>query len=57
MFASEKEWKSALLQEIDADQLPVCYGGAISDPIGDPKSPIKVGLCHIKLIILLKLFI
>lgn len=41
MFASEKEWKSALLQEIDADQLPVCYGGAITDPIGDPKSPIK----------------
>ena len=31
------EWKSALLEEIDADQLPVIYGGTMTGPDGDPR--------------------
>merc|ERR1712136_575835 len=33
----ENEWKPALLEYIDADQLPVHYGGTMTDPDGDPK--------------------
>ena len=29
-------WKPALLAEIDADQLPACYGGTMVDPDGNP---------------------
>lgn len=28
------EWENALLQEIDADQLPISYGGTKADPDG-----------------------
>ena len=28
------EWESALLEEIDADQLPFNYGGTLNDPNG-----------------------
>jgi hypothetical protein len=42
MFASEKEWQAALLQEIDADQLPLFYGGTLTDPDGNGKCPSKV---------------
>lgn len=31
-----KEWTKALLAEIDADQLPACYGGTMTDPDGNP---------------------
>ena len=32
------EWKAALLEEIEADQLPVIYGGTLTDPKdGDPR--------------------
>lgn len=37
-----KQWTSALLEEIDADQLPAFYGGTLTDPDGDPKCPSKV---------------
>jgi len=33
----ENEWKAALLEHIDADQLPVHYGGTMTDVNGDPK--------------------
>jgi hypothetical protein len=43
IFGSNKEeWTAALLEEIDADQLPVHYGGTMVDPDGDPKCPSKV---------------
>jgi hypothetical protein len=39
----KNEWKSALLKDIDADQLPAHYGGTLTDPAtGDPKCPHKV---------------
>ncbi len=37
-----EEWKSALLEEIDADQLPVHYGGTQTDPDGNPMCLTKV---------------
>lgn len=36
------EWVPALLEEIDADQLPGYYGGTMTDPDGDPLCPSKV---------------
>jgi hypothetical protein len=43
VFGSNKaEWTAALLEEIDADQLPAFYGGTMTDPDGDPKCPSKV---------------
>ena len=38
------EWTAALLEEIDADQLPAHYGGKLTDPDGDPKCPSKVSI-------------
>ena len=35
------EWTAALLEDIDADQLPVHYGGTMTDPDGNPKCPSK----------------
>jgi hypothetical protein len=32
-----EKWKAALLEEIEADQLPVIYGGTMTDPSGDPR--------------------
>lgn len=44
IFGSDRqEWEKALLEEIDADQLPQHYGGTMADPDGDPKCPSKVG--------------
>ena len=40
--SNRKEWTTALLEEIDADQLPAFYGGTMVDPDGDPKCPSKV---------------
>ena len=34
---NQDEWKAALLEEIDANQLPVEYGGSVTDPGGVPK--------------------
>jgi len=43
IFGSNKdEWSKAMLEEIDADQLPVHYGGTKTDPNGDPRCPSKV---------------
>ncbi|KAI9561274.1 hypothetical protein GHT06_012230 [Daphnia sinensis] len=33
----KNEWLPALLEEIDADQLPAYYGGTMTDPDGDPR--------------------
>lgn len=38
----KKEWSTALLEDIDASQLPAYYGGTMTDPDGDPKCPSKV---------------
>ena len=37
------EYKSVLLEDIDAEQLPACYGGTLVDPDGDTRCPSKVG--------------
>ena len=43
IFGSDpKVWKAALLQEIDANQLPVHYGGSATDPDGNPMCLSKV---------------
>lgn len=40
IFGSNKnEWSAALLEEIDADQLPEHYGGTLKSTDGDPKCP------------------
>jgi hypothetical protein len=41
-------WKQALLKEIDADQLPVHWGGTRTDPDGDPfcKSQVKASVVN-----------
>ncbi|EFX85364.1 hypothetical protein DAPPUDRAFT_222617 [Daphnia pulex] len=43
-----KQWKAALLTEIDAEELPACYGGKKTDPDGNPNcatlaSPVNMG--------------
>jgi len=38
------QWTAALLEEIDADQLPAHYGGKLTDPDGDPKCPSKFNM-------------
>lgn len=42
------KWKAALLEEIDADQLPVYYGGTQRDPDGNPMCLTKVTKIHQK---------
>ena len=43
VFGFDKnEWSAAMLKDIDADQLPMHYGGTITDPDGNPKCPSKV---------------
>jgi len=36
------QWKAALLTEIDADQLPIHYGGTLADPDGNPMYLTKI---------------
>ena len=33
---SPKQWKAAMLEAIDPEELPVCYGGNLKDPDGNP---------------------
>ncbi|XP_057372735.1 SEC14-like protein 2 [Daphnia carinata] len=45
IFGTNKnEWLPALLEEIDADQLPAHYGGTMTDPDGDPTCPSKLNM-------------
>ncbi|XP_046460797.1 SEC14-like protein 2 [Daphnia pulex] len=45
VFGFDKsEWSAALLKEIDADQLPVHYGGTMTDSKGDPKCSSLISL-------------
>ncbi|KAI9561272.1 hypothetical protein GHT06_012228 [Daphnia sinensis] len=45
IFAADKnEWLPAILEEIDADQLPSFYGGTLTDPDGNPKCPSKFNM-------------
>ncbi|XP_046633896.1 SEC14-like protein 2 [Daphnia pulicaria] len=39
-----KAWKDALLEEIDADQLPAHYGGTMTDPDGNPFCLTKINM-------------
>ena len=39
---NREEWKAALLEEIEADQLPAYYGGSMTDPDGDERCLSKV---------------
>lgn len=39
---NKDEWAAAMLEEIDADQLPVLYGGTMTDPDGNPNCPSRV---------------
>ncbi|XP_032781292.1 SEC14-like protein 2 [Daphnia magna] len=41
---NKNEWLAALLEEIEADQLPVHYGGTMTDPDGDPTCPSKFNM-------------
>ncbi|KAK9496821.1 hypothetical protein O3M35_012950 [Rhynocoris fuscipes] len=46
IFKSEPhKWKPVILEQINADQLPVIYGGTMTDPDGNPSCPstIKIG--------------
>ena len=36
------EWRAALLEDIDADQLPAEYGGTLTDPDGNAACLTKV---------------
>ena len=47
---NSEEWKKALLEEIDADQLPACYGGSMTDPDGNPMCLTKVILYNINIL-------
>ncbi|XP_046633862.1 SEC14-like protein 2 [Daphnia pulicaria] len=40
----KEEWAAALLEEIEADNLPLYYGGTMVDPDGDPKCPSKFNM-------------
>lgn len=40
--ADPNKWKPALLELIDRNQLPVHYGGTITDPDGNPRCPSKI---------------
>ncbi|XP_046460746.1 SEC14-like protein 2 [Daphnia pulex] len=31
-----KQWKAAILAEVDPEELPACYGGTMTDPDGNP---------------------
>jgi hypothetical protein len=43
IFGSNRsEWEAALLEEIDADQIPAFYGGTMTDPDGNPMCLTKV---------------
>ncbi len=39
---NKEEWTAAILEEIDADQIPAIYGGTMVDPDGDPRCLSKV---------------
>jgi hypothetical protein len=32
----DKVWKAAILEHVNPDQLPVAYGGTLTDPDGNP---------------------
>lgn len=37
-------WQEVLMKYIDAEQLPVIYGGKLTDPDGDPRCRTMVSL-------------
>ena len=53
VFGFDKnEWSEALLKEVDADQLPVHYGGTMIDADGDPKCPSKVRKYYLEIFLI-----
>ncbi|RXG55076.1 SEC14-like protein 2, partial [Armadillidium vulgare] len=43
-FYGKNGWKEDILKEIDSDQLPVHWGGTMTDPDGNTKCPSKICL-------------
>lgn len=37
-------WQEVLLKYIDAEELPVIYGGKLTDPDGDPRCRTRVSV-------------
>lgn len=52
-----KKWKKALLENIDANNLPKYYGGDLVDPDGNPKYTTKVGNTDVKVDVSRSLFL
>jgi hypothetical protein len=44
-----KQWKAAILAEVDPEELPACYGGTMTDPDGNPNC-ITIASVALKLI-------
>jgi hypothetical protein len=42
LYSKNDNWKKAILSEVDADQIPVYYGGTRTDGTGDPICPTVV---------------
>ncbi|NXE15208.1 S14L2 protein, partial [Lophotis ruficrista] len=42
LFIVKANWKEVLQKYIDPQQIPVEYGGTLTDPNGDPKCPSKI---------------
>ena len=51
--SNKKEWQAALLKEIEADQLPVHYGGTMADPDGNPLCTSKVRYINIFFVVVI----
>lgn len=37
-------WQEVLLKHVDAEELPVMYGGKLTDPDGDPRCRTRVSV-------------
>ena len=46
IYHDTEEWKQAILAEVDADQLPFCYGGSMLDSDGNPNCTSKVNFYY-----------
>ena len=46
--SNREEWIAAILEEVDADQVPAFYGGSLTDPDGEPKCLTKVSISLVK---------
>uniref|UniRef100_H2UMV9 SEC14-like lipid binding 8 n=1 Tax=Takifugu rubripes TaxID=31033 RepID=H2UMV9_TAKRU len=42
LFVIKANWQEVLLKHIDAEELPVIYGGTLTDPDGDPRCRTRI---------------